>query len=157
MATENQNDNVQTQERQLEGNTFTQADLDRIINKRFAKYADYDDLKAKADKLDEIEQANKSELQKVTERAEKLQAELDGIRAENAIRDIRSKIADETGVPASLLTATDEDECREQAKAILDYATPKSYPNVRDGGEVTHTGKPSTRQQFAEWANKAFG
>lgn len=157
MATENQNDNVQTQEKQLEGNTFTQADLDRIINKRFAKYADYDELKAKADKLDEMEQANKSELQKATERAEKLQAELDGIRAENAIRDIRSKIADETGVPASLLTAASEDECRAQAKAILDYANPKSYPAVRDGGEVTHTGKPSTRQQFAEWANKAFG
>ena len=73
MATENQNENVQTQETQPE-NTFTQADIDRIINKRFAKYADYDELKAKAERLDEIEEANKTELQKVTERADRLQA-----------------------------------------------------------------------------------
>ena len=157
MATENQNEIVQTQETQPVGNTFTQADLDRIINKRFAKYSDYDELKAKADKLDEIEQVNKTELQKATERADKLQSELDGIKAENAIRDIRSRIAEETGVPASLLTATTEDACRDQAKSILEFATPKGYPNVRDGGEVIHTGKSTTRQQFAEWANQAFG
>lgn len=157
MATENQNETVQTQEKQPDGNMFTQADLDRIINKRFARYADYDELKAKADKFDEIEQANKSELQKATERADRLQSELDGIKAENTLRDIRSRVAESTGVPMSLLTASTEEECTEQAKAILEFSTPKGYPTVRDGGEVTQTGKPTTKQQFAEWANQAFG
>lgn len=155
MATENQNDNIQTQETQPE-NTFTQADIDRIINKRFAKYADYDELKAKAEKLDEIEEANKSELQKVTERADKLQSELDRINAENQIRDIRSRIADETGVPASLLTETTEEGCRDQAQQILTFAKPQGYPAVRDAGEVTTAGKSTTKQQFADWASKAF-
>ncbi|WP_373070125.1 hypothetical protein [Gemmatimonas sp.] len=46
----------------------TQADLDRIINERLtrerAKFADYDTVKARATKLDEIEAANLSDLDK---------------------------------------------------------------------------------------------
>ncbi len=141
--------------------TFTQAELDAIVGDRLKrdrqKYADYDDLKAKAAKFDQMEEANKTELQKAIERGDALQSELDSIKAANEIRDIRTKVAEETGVPASLLTASTEDECREQAKAILAYASPKGYPQVKDAGEVTNVGKMTTKQQFAEWANKAFG
>jgi hypothetical protein len=46
----------------------SQADLDRIVEQRLArerqKFADYDDLKAKAAKVDELEAASKTELQK---------------------------------------------------------------------------------------------
>ena len=45
--------------------TFTQAEVDAIVGDRLkrdrAKYSDYDDLKAKAAKFDELEEANKSE------------------------------------------------------------------------------------------------
>jgi hypothetical protein len=51
-----------------EGKTFTQADVDRIVtdrlNREKGKYADYDELKTKAAKVDELEAASKSELQK---------------------------------------------------------------------------------------------
>lgn len=47
----------------------TQDDLNRIVEQRLArergKYADYDDLKAKAAKFDEADQASKSEMQKL--------------------------------------------------------------------------------------------
>ena len=33
--------------------TFTQADVDRIVTNRLAKYSDYETLKAKAEKFDE--------------------------------------------------------------------------------------------------------
>ena len=141
--------------------TFTQAELDAIVSDRLkrdrAKYADYDDLKAKAEKYDELDEANKSELQKAVERGNALQTELDALKSANAIRDIRSQVAEETGVPVSLLTADTEEGCKAQAQAILEYAKPNSYPAVRDGGEVTRNiGKPTTRQQFAEWMDKAF-
>lgn len=56
-----------------EGSTYTppqtQAELDRIISDRLSrergKYADYDDLKAKAAKFDEADSASKTELQKL--------------------------------------------------------------------------------------------
>lgn len=143
------------------GKTFTQDEVNAIVTDRLtrdrAKYADYDTLKEKAEKYDQLEESNKSELQKAVERGDALQVELDKLKGENAVRDLRNKVAEETGVPVHLLTGSTEDECRDQAKAILAYANPSWYPKVRDGGEVTNTGKMTTKQQFAEWASKAFG
>lgn len=59
------------------GKAFSQADVDRIVQERLARVkppADYDDLKAKADKLAEIESANLSELEKANTRAEQAEA-----------------------------------------------------------------------------------
>lgn len=141
METVNQDETVKT---------FTQEEVDAIVGERLkrdrAKYADYDALKAKAEQFDQaIEQKNS------------LQTELNAIKTANAIRDIRIKVSTETGVPADLLTSDTEDACREQAEAIKAFATPKSYPSVRDGGELqTPAGKKSTRDQFAEWSQNIF-
>lgn len=58
------------------GKTFSQADVDRIVQERLARAkttppADYEELQAKAARLAEIEAENKSELEKATARAEK--------------------------------------------------------------------------------------
>lgn len=137
--------------------TFTQEEVDAIINGRFGrmmeKYGDYDALKAKADKLDKIEEASKSELQKATERVTALQTELDSLKKANTVRAMREKVAHDTGVPVNLLTADSEDACKEQAKQILEFSRPSGYPQVKDGGEVRTSGKKSTRDSFAEWFN----
>ncbi len=140
--------------------TFSQAELDSIIGDRLKrereKYADYDLMKEKASKLDEIEEASKSELQKATERAEKLESELTQLKKAEEIRQVRDKVATATGVPASLLSGETEDVCEEQAKAILSFKTSTSYPTIKDGGEIQKTIEGSTRQQFAEWASEAL-
>lgn len=60
------------------GRTFTQAELDSIIKERLdkerKKYADYDDVKAKARKYEEAEQASLSELEKAKKRIAELEA-----------------------------------------------------------------------------------
>ncbi len=136
---------------------FTQADLDRIVKDRLTrereKYGDYDALKAKADKFDEIEEASKTELQKATEKAKALQDELDAFKKAESLRTMREKVAHDTGVPVNLLTAESEDACKEQAKQILEFSRPSGYPQVKDGGEVRTSGKKSTRDSFAEWFN----
>lgn len=57
--------------------TFTQAELDRIVQDRLARqksqFADYDDIKARAAKFDELEEQNKTELQKAQDRAAELE------------------------------------------------------------------------------------
>lgn len=140
--------------------TFTQAELDAIVTDRLkrerTKYEGFEDFKAKAMKLDEIEEANKSELDKAHERVSTLEAELSSLKKAAEIRAMREKVASETGVPMNLLTAETEEDCIEQANAIKAFAIPTGYPVVKDGGEVQHIGKQSTKQQFAEWANKAF-
>lgn len=137
---------------------FTQADLDQIVKDRLArereKYGDYDALKEKAAKLDQIEEESKSELQKATERATALQAELDDLKNANKVRAMREKVAQDTGIPVNLLTADSEDACKEQAKQILEFSKPAGYPSVRDGGEARTSAKRDPRDSFADWFNK---
>lgn len=60
-----------------EEKTFTQAEVNAILKQRLderkSKYADYDELKAAAEKLKTIEDAQKSETQKLQERLAQLE------------------------------------------------------------------------------------
>lgn len=147
--TTQENGQEATQEAQKE--TFTQEDVNRIVQKRVAKFADYEDLKQKAAKLDEIEEANKSELQKAQERAEELERQIKELQSAEQIRTIRDEVATATGVPAGLLTAETKEACEEQAKQILSFAKKPAYPQVKDAGEAGGNTKRATRDQFAEW------
>ena len=154
---------VKTQETtdQTEERTFTQAELNAILQKRLgeqaAKFGNYEELKEKAQKFDEIEDKAKTELQKVTERADALQKELDSMKKADSVRKIREEVAKELGVPANLLNGDTKEECEAQAKGILSFAKPDAYPSVKDGGEVRNTGSGKTRDQFADWFNDING
>ena len=143
------------EETQGEEKTFTQSELNAIIADRLSevqsKYSDYDDLKAKATKYDEAEEASKSELQKITESRDALQAELDGLKKQEALRQTRDKVAEAKGVPAHLLTGETEEECSAQADSILAFAKKPDYPTVKDGGEVAPSTKKSPEDSFKEW------
>lgn len=147
--------NEPTQAPEQNERTFTQAEMDNVIAERLkrerAKYGDYEELKAKAEKFDEIEEANKSELQKATERANELEAKLNNLEKANQIRSIRDKVANETGVPVSLLTGEDEESCTAQAKDILAFAKTTGYPPVKDGGEVTNISSRTAKESFSDW------
>lgn len=141
--------------------TFTQDDMNALAGKiraeEKAKYHDYDDLKAKASKLDEIEEANKTELQKANDKVTDLQKQIDELTKSNNLSAMRAKVAEETKVPVNLLTAEDEDGCRAQAQSILDFAK-ANVNHVPDGGEVNPPGgTKSTRDQFADAFNEALG
>lgn len=142
---------------------FTQEEVNTIVQDRLfkerKKYEGYEPDKVKADidaltgKLAESEQKLASE----TERADGLKAELDAIVKANTIRDIREKVARENNIPADLLHGEDEETCKEEATRLVEFARPKGYPNVKDGGEVVApTVKPTTREQFAKWAEEAL-
>lgn len=90
----------------------------------------------KAQKWDEAESANKTELEKANERV----AELEKQAADATLNALRANIAAETGVPASLLSGADEESLRASATALLDFRgqTPKA-PTSDGQGQV---GKP---------------
>ena len=155
MANETVNQETATNVNEVK--TFTQAELDKILGERLArereKYADYDSLMEKAKKLDQIEEDAKTELQKAQERAEKLQAELSTMKHTEEVRAIRDKVAQTTGVPASLLTGDTEEACNEQAAGILSFKTSTGYPTIKDGGEIQINNKVDARTAFNEWAS----
>ncbi|MBQ1573059.1 MAG: DUF4355 domain-containing protein [Clostridiales bacterium] len=154
--TVNQENATNNQETTAE-KTFTQAELDAIVSDRLkrerSKYEGFDELKAKADKFDALEEASKSELQKATERAQALEAELNGLKKTEEIRKLRESVANETGVPANLLSGEDEETLKTQALAIKAFASNgNAYPQVKDGGEVTTPMARSPRTEFMQFA-----
>lgn len=161
METVNQEAKNSTAVEKAPERTFTQAEVDAIVGERLsrdrAKYADYDALKAKADQFDAAEESRKSELQKATEKAQKLQAELDSLKKAASVREIREKVSADTGVPASLLSAEDEAGCKAQAEAILAFAKPQGYPVVKDDrGEPRRTSGGATRDHFKDWFDQSL-
>lgn len=141
--------------------TFTQAEMDAIIGDRLkrerAKYADYEEIKAKADQYDASIEASKTDLQKAQEQAAEYKSKLDALTNEIATRNARDKISAETGVPANLLTGSTEDECKKQAESILAWRgeQPK-YPRVPDAGEIHKVSGGKTRDQFDDWFKSNF-
>lgn len=93
-------------------------------------------------------------LKEAQDEINKLSAELNGMKTAETIRLTREKVATEKNIPASLLTGETEEACAKQADEILAFAQKPKYPVVRDGGETNHTSKPSTRDQFADWAKE---
>ena len=154
---ENETVKQETATEVTESKTFTQAELDQIISDRLKrereKYQDYDSLKEKAKKLDKIEEDAKTELQKATEKAEKLQAELSAMKHTEEVRTIRDRVAQATGVPSSLLTADTEEGCTEQANGILSFKSTTGYPTIKDRGEILVGSKGDARSAFKEWAS----
>lgn len=127
--------------------TFTQEEFNSLLarEKRSLrdKYADYDELKAKAAQLDALKEAEKTDLEKAQDALAAMQKERDEAIAERDARQAEidhaaavQKVATEYNVDAALLArmSGDVDEnaqfLAEQAKSV------QKYPNVRDGGET---------------------
>jgi len=136
-----------------------QKELDAIIKNRLdrerAKFADYDDLKAKADEYDKTQQASKSDIEKATERATKAES---GLSAES-LRADRAEIALEKGLSltqAKRLVGTTREELEADAEQLakdlgLDKAKP---PRVTDQHQKTTTAR---QDPLRETARALFG
>lgn len=129
---------------------FTQADIDKAVKERIAreraKFADYDDLKAKAAGAKTVE--------------EKL-AELEGKYSAAEARALRSDVAARYGLSAEdrdlFLNGTDEATLEAQAKRLADReADRKKSGNTapKEGGTKT-TGKGDEAQR--EFVRGLFG
>lgn len=144
------------------GKTFTQAELDAAIESRLtrerAKFADYEALKAKADKFDKAEEAAKSELQKAQEQAAAYKAQLDAKTRELAAAAARSKVSSETGVPANLLTGETEEACKAQAEALHAWrGGVRSVPNRSVDHMLAESRKTTPKDEFEAGLLKMAG
>jgi len=153
MADETQEsaENATEGEQKQQEQTFTQADVDRIVKERIArvetKFADYADLKAKAEGAKTVEQ--------------KL-AELEQKHAEAEARALRSDIAARHGITAEdrdlFLTGSDEATLEAQAKRLAERVVEKQKQgNVapKEGGTKTTGSVEDTSTR--EFAQSLFG
>lgn len=119
--------------------TFTQAEMDAIIGDRLkrerAKYADYDDVKAKAAQFDAAQEAAKSDLEKAVEERDKLRAQLEQLESERTRQQQVAQAAAAHGVDAALLARMAGD-VEENAQFLQQQmaAVPR-YPTLQDHGD----------------------
>lgn len=119
--------------------TFTQEDFDKALGKRLAneraKFADYDELKAKAEAAD----AAAAEVAELRERLASTEAEA-----------LKARIATENGVPVALLHGDTEDELKASAEALAAFAETRRGqvgPVVQSVGSDNNA---ATRDEFAQ-------
>lgn len=111
--------------------------------------------KAAADELQELKAAQMSEQEKLTARAEAAEKKLAELEALQAHEKAAKEIANETGVPVELLEfCTDETAMRDFAKQYGEKKPPVA-PSAAAARIVRGGGKPSAREQFAEFLDNA--
>lgn len=115
---------------------FTQDEVNKMIDTRLkrerAKYADYEDLKAKADSRGDYDD---------------VKAERDRLKADIAHRDLLDKVVAEVGVPRDLVHGETEDEMRASAQAVAAYAESFKPTHPQDKGGAASP-KPTTRESI---------
>ncbi len=137
---------------------------DRLDRER-SKFKDYNDIKAKAAKLDEIEQANLSELEKANGRITTAESERDTAKAEA----LRLRVAVTHGISLEdadlFLTGTTEEALIAQAKRLSDRAAEqanaeaerkKKNPIVSKEGTSTKTAA-TTEDEDRQFVRTFFG
>ena len=135
----------------------SQDELNKVINDRLqrerAKYADYKDLKAKAEQFDAIEKASQTDAERAAARIQELEAELSTTRRDS----LRLKIASDHGITDAddidlFLTGTDEETLTKQAKRLADREADrkKQGNHVPREGNNLGNGKTSDLRQFAQ-------
>jgi hypothetical protein len=144
--------------------TFTpigsQDELNRVLADRLsrerAKYADYDDLQAKASRLDTIEAANKSEIEKANDKAAAAASEAAAAKAEA----LRWKVAAKHGVSDQdaelFLTGTDEATLTRQAERLSERESDRK----KQGNYVPNEGTPNPSakpDELAAFTRGLFG
>lgn len=140
--------------------SFTQEEVDAIVEKRVSclksQYSDYDELKAKAGKFDEQEEAGKSELEKARQQAAKYKAELDKANAERDQQQWKAEASAKYGVPAGLLHGSTEAEIEENAKALKEWhdPDPEGFPVHDPEKQPNHPSKVTGAQDFGNAMEK---
>lgn len=137
----------------------TQENLDKIIGKRLTrereKYAGFEDLKAKAEKYDAIEEGQKTDLQKLQERLERAEKENAAFKQREQVSTWAAEVSKETGVPANLLRGSTKDELESHAAMLKEFTGEQSTaPVVQSDGKKPKSKAGVTTAELFEEATK---
>lgn len=136
------------------GKTFTQDQLDKIIEERLArerqKYADYDDIKTQVAALTaekkKLEDEGKSDSEKVSEQLAALQKQLEEekqARTKSEAESLRLRVATAKGlseVQARRLQGSTQEELEEDADALVE-----AFGGKKDDSKPNGSGRPKEK------------
>lgn len=110
----------------------------------------------KARLYDEIQEGNKTELEKAIEETARLESELEAIKKRDQIAEWKREISKETGVPEDVLRGDTEEDIQAHADSLKSHFSTKSGFVSSDGFAPSKTEKRSTASQFAEALDKVI-
>lgn len=131
--------------------TFTQEQVNALVaetrRKTTEKFADYEDLKAKASEYDVQKDAGRSEAEKAEARAKKAEQELAAAR-EQSRQLLVEAVAAAKGVPAGHITGTTREELEASADQLIAWRGAAASASSRAPGApaVPAAGTGSSRQ-----------
>lgn len=106
--------------------TFTQEQVNAMLaaekRKLSEKFGDYDDLKSKASKLAEVEEASKTELQKALDRAAAAESRAAKFEAKEQAAKWAAEIVKGSTIPASVLRGSTREELEAHFSELKDLA-----------------------------------
>lgn len=128
--------------------TFTQEELDRIVSERLArergKFADYDELKAKASQFDELTQSQQSDLERITGERDSLKTDNDSLATENLLLQValQKGLVGEKASLVDRLKGGSKEELEADADQLLSLFAPQPATEF-DGGPRKDPEKPA--------------
>lgn len=126
----------QAQEVQTEATTSHEVDWKAEARKWEARAKEN---KSKADKLDELEEASKTALEKATERAQKAESKVKAYEEEKQRKAWLEEVAAETGLPQSVLRGSTKEEIEAHAQILKPYFEKPSAPVVENDNMKSNT------------------
>ncbi len=130
------------EEQKQEVKTFTQEQVNALLaaEKRKAgeRFGDYDALKEKAAKFDQLEQESKSELQKALDKAAALESKVEKFERQAQVETWAEEITKDSDIPASVLRGETREELEqhfEQLKALAPKQKRTPVPAGKAAGD----------------------
>ncbi|MCM6761400.1 hypothetical protein NB037_03125 [Rathayibacter sp. ZW T2_19] len=125
--------------------------FDGLVKERIgrveAKYADYGDLKKRADDADAAIAAAQQERDQAATRAADLETEVSKFTAKEQLATWRSDVATATGIPAAILRGSTKEEFEAHAAELKPLLTAQEAPVIPSQGD-----SPTGTAKTSPWA-----
>lgn len=106
-----------------------------------------------AEELTKLKEAEKTELQRLQERAEQAESRL----AQSEVQNMHARLAAEFGIPVEAIHGDDEDTARQSAQKVVEWASSTFQPKKRTPSRGLQSGaSPSDRLSGKERAAQAL-
>ena len=99
-------------------------------------------------RLKELEDAQKSELEKTLERAQAAEKELEQLKAQEQLNAYKSELAERFNVPRSLIRGASLEELEDHAQELSKHLKQPATPALAQDGLINPERKMSARDEF---------
>ena len=115
--------------------------IERAKKEEAKKYSDYDDMKKRLKDFEDKASSSQTDIEKLTALVNDYKGKFDAQERAAAAEKARAKVAEATGVPASLIVGEDEEAMTAFAQSVAKFAKKPAAPVLEHAGKSAPAGK----------------